>query len=255
MSPPHDAEPTTLTPYSLIIPVFDEADNVGPLLQEVHAGLDGRWPAEIIVVDDGSTDGTDERLRAAARCLPLPLRILRHRRNYGQSAALRSGLLRASSDWVITLDGDRQNDPHDIPRLLAIVDGLGPGSKLRLVCGHRQQRRDPWGKRLSSRIANAARNAILRDGVPDSGCGLKLIHRQAFLALPSFDHMHRFLPALIRRDGGEVVSIPVRHRARTRGHSKYGVHDRLWVGIADLCGVWWLIRRAQSPSFDEVSSI
>jgi dolichol-phosphate mannosyltransferase len=243
-----------LTPYSLVIVVYDEAESVDPLLEEVHACLEGQLPAELLVVDDGSTDGTGERLRAAAERLPLPVRVLRHHRNFGQSAALRTGVLCARSNWVVTLDGDGQNDPADIPRLLALLGCSGAESKLRLVCGDRQQRQDPWGKRVSSRIANAARNAVLRDGVPDTGCGLKLIERRAFLDLPLFDHMHRFLPALIRRNGGEVVSIPVHHRPRKSGRSKYGLHDRLWVGIADLCGVWWLMRRAQNPTFDVVLS-
>ncbi len=235
---------------SLVIPAYNEAENVVPLVREIARCLAGRCEYEVIVVDDGSEDDTVPRLKALRAAGEAPLRILCHPRNLGQSAALRNGIAAARGEWVATLDGDGQNDPADIPRLLAVLASGDP--RLRLVCGHRVRREDPWQKRLSSRIANAVRTRLLGDGVPDTGCGLKLVHRQAFLDLPFFDHMHRFLPALIERGGGTVVSVDVGHRPRLRGQSKYGVQNRLWVGITDLFGVLWLKRRAKNLTFEEV---
>jgi len=224
---------------SLVIPVFDEQDNVQPLLDEVRAALDGRFDYEVIFVDDGSRDATLARLTALKADCPR-LRVLHHRHNAGQSAALLSGLRAARAPWVATLDGDGQNDPADIPALYEVAladDGLW------LVGGWRRRRRDTWLKRLSSRVANRVRAALLGDATPDSGCGLKLLRREAVLQLPRFDHMHRFLPALVLREGGAVRSVPVNHRPRARGASKYGLFNRLWIGIVDLLGVMWLRRR------------
>jgi len=232
---------------SLVIPVFNEQDNIQPLLDEVCRVLDGHFEYEVIFVDDGSTDATAERLTAARANCP-QLRVLRHAKNAGQSAALMSGLRAARAPWVATLDGDGQNDPADIPALYAVAqadDGLW------MVTGWRQQRRDGWLKRLSSRIANAVRATILGDATPDTGCGLKLMHRESCLQLPHFDHMHRFLPALVLRAGGGVRSVPVNHRPRNCGVSKYGLHNRLWAGIVDLFGVMWLRRRALQPDVTE----
>jgi dolichol-phosphate mannosyltransferase len=167
---------------------------------------------------------------------------MRHSRRSGQSAALCSGMRLARADWVATLDGDGQNDPADIPRLIAARD-LDPVSPVRLYMGHRTKRRDTWLRRVSSRVANGVRSRMLRDATPDTGCGIKLIHRDTFMELPRFDHMHRFLPALMQRQGAGVESVPVHHRERERGTSKYGLFDRLWVGIVDLFGVMWLARR------------
>ncbi len=239
-------------PLSLVIPAYNEAENVAPLIQEIAQCLEGRCEYEIIVVDDGSEDDTLARLKTMRTGGETRLRILRHPHHLGQSAALRNGIVAARSEWVATLDGDGQNDPADIPRLCAVQAECSGEQRLRLVCGHRVRREDPWIKRLSSRIANAVRGRLLGDAVPDAGCGLKLVHRQAFLELPFFDHMHRFLPALIERGGGTVVSVEVGHRPRLRGESKYGVHNRLWVGITDLCGVLWLKRRAKNLNFEEV---
>jgi dolichol-phosphate mannosyltransferase len=225
---------------SLVIPVFNEQDNVQPLLDEIRVALAGQFDYEIIFVDDGSTDATAERLAALRADCP-QLRVLRHAVNAGQSAALLSGLLAARAPWVVTLDGDGQNDPADIPALYAVAQA---DDSLWLVTGWRQQRRDSWLKRLSSRIANSVRATLLGDATPDTGCGLKLMRRDACLQLPRFDHMHRFLPALVLRAGGAVRSVPVNHRPRRRGVSKYGLHNRLWVGIVDLLGVMWLRRRA-----------
>jgi dolichol-phosphate mannosyltransferase len=226
---------------SVVIPVCDEAENVGPLAREIHAALAPYAPSEIIFVDDGSTDGTVEALLAArARGIP-ELRVIRHERRSGQSAAICTGITSACAEWIVTMDGDGQNDPADIPRLLAARQQHGAA---RLVTGHRVARRDTWLRRLSSRVANGVRGRLLDDRTPDTGCGIKLLHRDTFLELPRFDHMHRFLPALFQRAGSGIVSVPVAHRPRTRGASKYGLHDRLWAGIVDLFGVMWLIRRS-----------
>ncbi len=236
---------------SVVVPVFNEEENIQPLVDEIRAALEGQCDYELIYVDDGSTDATPERLRAAMAGLPR-LRVLRHARSCGQSTAIRTGIKAARAPWVATLDGDGQNDPADIPRLLARVQAPDCPPDLRLVAGWRQRRQDNWLRRLSSRLANGVRSRLLRDGTPDTGCGLKIIHRETFLDLPYFDHMHRFLPALVQRTGARVESVVVHHRPRERGQSKYGVGNRLWVGIVDLFGVRWLQRRARVPEVDEL---
>ncbi len=235
-----------------MIPARDEADNIGPLLADVRAALDDRVDYEIIVVDDGSVDGTPARLQAAVRSFPR-LRSVRHRAPYGQSASLWTGVRLARAPWIVTLDGDGQNDPADIPALLAARDASHSG-RLLLISGYRRSRHDAWVKRASSRIANAVRRTVLGDGTPDTGCGLKLFSRHAFLELPEFNHMHRFIPALVRRSGGEILSVPVRHRERVHGRSHYGVRNRLWTGIIDMLGVLWLQRRATHPELAKAGS-
>jgi glycosyltransferase involved in cell wall biosynthesis len=230
---------------SVVIPVRNEAPNIAPLVAEIRAALDGICDYEIVYVDDGSSDETAAALRALAAGFPR-LRLLRHRQSAGQSAAIRSGVKAAAAPWIATLDGDGQNDPADIPRLWQIARAAPAEEKL-LVAGWRQRRRDSGVKRLSSRIANRVRGALLGDGTPDTGCGLKIFRRALFLDLPFFDHCHRFLPALVKREGGRVVSVAVNHRPRERGTSNYGTLDRLFVGIADLLGVMWLMRRAKLP--------
>ena len=228
--------------FSIVVPVCNEAGNVRPLLREIACATAGSGLREIIYVDDGSEDDTLAELRAARADFPT-LRVLHHARRSGQSSALLTGIRAATAPWILTLDGDGQNDPADIPMMLQrLQQELPRGSRL-LLAGHRVQRRDDWLRRLSSRVANGVRARLLGDGTPDTGCGLKLFARQLFLELPAFDHMHRFLPALVQRQGGRVISVPVRHRARRRGDSKYGVRNRLWVGLADLFGVMWLQRR------------
>jgi len=229
---------------SVVVPVCNERDNVLPLAREIDAALAGRRH-ETIFVDDGSTDGTAEAV-VAARADGMPgIRLIRHAVRSGQSAAVATGVRAARARWIATLDGDGQNDPADIPRLLEAVER--PGSpRLRLVMGNRVTRRDTWLRRLSSRIANGVRGGLLGDGTPDTGCGIKVFDRDVFMDMPRFDHMHRFMPALFQREGYEVVSVPVNHRERTRGKSKYGLHNRLWVGIVDLFGLMWLISR-RSP--------
>ena len=230
---------------SVVIPVRNEAPNIAPLVAEIRAALDGALDYEIVYVDDGSSDDTAAAIGKIARAFPR-LRLVRHTRSYGQSAAVRSGVKAARAPWIATLDGDGQNDPADIPRLWELALTAPPLPPL-LVAGHRQRRQDSALKRVSSRIANRVRARLLQDGTPDTGCGLKLFRRDVFLDLPFFDHIHRFLPALVQRQGGRVVSVVVNHRPRERGTSNYGTFDRLWVGITDLFGVMWLQRRAKNP--------
>jgi len=226
---------------SVVVPVCNEAENVGPLAREIAQALNGR-AFEILFVDDGSTDGTAHAVLAARDCGIPQIRLLRHSRRSGQSAAISTGVRHARAEWIATLDGDGQNDPADLPKLLAArLDEKNTG--VDLFAGHRATRRDTWFRRMQSRIANRIRSGLLGDGTPDTGCGIKLMRRETYLSLPHFDHMHRFLPALYQRAGAGVISVPVHHRPRARGISKYGMFDRLWVGIADLLGVMWLKRR------------
>jgi glycosyltransferase involved in cell wall biosynthesis len=230
---------------SVVIPARNEAPNIAPLVAEIRAALDGHVDYEIVYVDDGSSDRTADSIRAQMAAFQR-LRLLRHSQSCGQSAAVRSGILAARGLWIATLDADGQNDPADIPRLWEIAHTLR-GNEKSLIAGFRQKRRDTIIKRLSSRIANGVRGRLLRDRTPDTGCGLKLIRRELYLALPFFDHNHRFLPALVLREGGTVQSVPVNHRPRQRGKSNYGLFDRLWVGIVDLLGVMWLQQRGKVP--------
>ncbi len=234
---------------SVVVPVKDEADNLAPLINEIGASLTGAGIAhEIVYVDDGSTDATPDILRRLMSDLPA-VRAVRHHVCCGQSAAIATGVSHASAPLIATLDGDGQNDPADIPALLNRYREAAEGG-LVMIAGHRTKRRDTALKRLSSRIANGIRGGLLKDATADTGCGLKVFSRDGFLALPRFDHMHRFLPALIIRAGGRVISVPVNHRPRERGASKYGVWNRLWVGIIDLFGVMWLARRAVRPDVE-----
>ncbi len=231
---------------SVVIPVRDEADNVAPLAREIHDVLGGDSSFEIIFVDDASTDDTVRHIQEVRREQIPQIRLLRHAHGCGQSIAVRTGVLAARAEWIVTLDGDGQNDPGDIPAFLHILERSDPD--LKLIMGNRKLRRDSWVRRISSRIANGTRRWMLGDDTPDTGCGIKLFHRATFLELPAFNHMHRFLPALFLRAGARVTSIAVHHRPRMTGQSKYGLFDRLWVGIVDLFGVRWLIRRAPAPS-------
>ncbi len=230
---------------SVVVPVRNESGNVASLIGEIDAALK-YITHEIIYVDDGSTDDTFSQLKALQAQF-VQLKIVKHVHSCGQSTAVRTGVKVSQYAWVATLDGDGQNDPADIPKLMtAVVDGVD------LVGGNRRaSRRDTWVKRMSSVIANTVRSKMLRDDTPDTGCGLKLFKREAFLDLPYFDHMHRFLPALIKRRGGKIVSVPVAHRNREHGKSNYGTIDRLLVGIVDLLGVAWLQRRAKVPQIIE----
>jgi dolichol-phosphate mannosyltransferase len=226
---------------SVVVPVCNEAENVEPLAREIDAALQGR-SYEMIFVDDGSTDETAANLKKLKSSLPA-LRVLSHSFRSGQSAAVASGVRAARAAWIATLDGDGQNDPADIPKLIAARDS-NEGRGVKLFMGNRRaSRKDTGWRRFQSRVANGVRSGMLGDDTPDTGCGIKLFSRDVFMDLPRFDHMHRFLPALFQRHGARVVSVPVSHRERTRGTSKYGMLNRAWVGIVDIIGVMWLRRR------------
>ena len=230
---------------SVVVPVKDEAGNVVPLAREVAAALSGER-YELVFVDDGSSDATAAELLSLRG--ELPLRVVAHGRNLGQSRALRTGVRAARAPLVVTLDGDGQNDPADIPKLIAAFrEGAGTRSGLAMVAGERAKRQDKWSKRQASRYANRIRRWILSDTAQDTGCGLKLFRRDAFLELPYFDHMHRYLITLMLREGHEVRFMRVGHRPRGAGRSKYGVWDRALVGLTDLIGVLWLKRRFRGP--------
>jgi dolichol-phosphate mannosyltransferase len=231
---------TTDLAVSVVVPVRNEAGNIAPLVAEITKALDAQWRFEIVYVNDGSSDGTDAELKRLMAQHPW-LRRVSHKQSCGQSAAVRTGVAAARAPIVVTLDGDGQNDPAFIPVMLRAFEAGGP--RMGLVAGQRVGRKASWFKKLQSRIANAVRGAVLRDGTRDTGCGLKAFRRSVFLSLPYFDGLHRFLPALVRRDGYEIGYVDVVDRPRAHGVSNYGMWDRLWVGILDLAGVWWLIRR------------
>ena len=231
---------------SVVVPVRNEAGNIGPLVDEIYAALDGVARFEVIYVDDGSTDTTAAEL-IAARAKHNSLRILTLGESVGQSFAFLSGIRAARAPFIVTLDGDGQNDPASIPAMWARMTEKGAPDSQLMICGHRKNRRDTLWRRFASRCGNGIRRGLLRDATPDSGCALKIFARAAFLDLPRFDHMHRFLPPLFLHQGLDVISVEVNHRPRERGVSKYGVLDRLWDGIWDLMGVVWLIRRTKYP--------
>jgi dolichol-phosphate mannosyltransferase len=235
---------------SIVVPVRNEAGNVAPLIAEIAAALDGGFRYEIIYVNDGSTDATAANLAGIMKQRK-NLRRIDHATSTGQSAAVRSGVRAARGAIVATLDGDGQNNPAFLPDLIAAVQN--GGGRVGLAAGQRVGRKDTGFKKLQSRVANTVRNAILHDGTRDTGCGLKAFPREAFLAMPYFDGLHRFLPALMRREGYDIAYVDVIDRPRHSGVSNYGFFDRLWIGIMDLFGVWWLIRRKKpTPVATEV---
>jgi len=236
---------------SIVIPVYNEEESIGELINEITQALASKYKHEIIVVDDGSVDKTVGVLSKIKQELPT-LRIIKHLQNSGQSTAIRTGVQYAKSAWITTLDGDGQNDPADIPNLYNELINNQDADPWLVVAGYRKKRKDTWLKRISSKYANGIRDRLLRDGTPDTGCGLKVFSRDSFLALPYFDHMHRYIPALFQRQGGKMVSIEVNHRHRMQGVSKYGFHNRLWVGIVDILGVRWLQNRARLTQTEEV---
>ena len=243
---------TSPTPeLSVVVPVYNEEGNVAPLVAEIVAALRGRTAFEIVYVDDCSRDATLERLKQLQSHTP-ELRVVRHLRNSGQSTAIRNGVKAARADWIATLDGDGQNDPADIPKLLAERERAAP--EVKMFAGWRVDRQDSGSKRWASKWANAIRARALRDATPDTGCGIKLFQRAAFLDLPYFDHLHRYLPALLQRAGWKTLSVPVHHRHRASGVSKYNNLQRAWVGLRDLRGVAWLIRRTRRTEVEEVRS-
>ena len=234
-----------------MVPVRNEENNVSPLIAEIAAALDGRWDHEIVYVNDGSTDGTAERLASEMRARK-NLRQIVHAKSSGQSAAVRSGVRAARGAIVATLDGDGQNNPAFLPDLISAIEK--GGERVGLAAGQRVGRKDTGFKKFQSRVANGVRNMILRDGTRDTGCGLKAFRRDVFLSMPYFDGLHRFLPALVRREGFDIAYVDVIDRPRHSGVSNYGFFDRLWIGLMDLAGVWWLIRRKKpTPVATEVN--
>jgi dolichol-phosphate mannosyltransferase len=245
MSPPA-AEPPRV---AFVIPAKNEAGNLGAVVEELEAVCAALMPFEVVVVDDGSTDGTGAELARLKAGRPW-LRAVRHDQSGGKSAALRSGVRAARAPLIVTVDGDGQNDPHFVPAMIALLER---DPSVALVAGQRLRRGDSGFKKLQSRIANGVRSRLLRDGTRDTACGLKAFRREVFLALPYFDTLHRFLPALVRREGHGVAHLDVVDRPRIGGQSHYGLLDRLLVGIPDLFGVWWLIRRRRRvPKAEEV---
>jgi dolichol-phosphate mannosyltransferase len=234
---------------SVVVPVHNERDNIVPLLTEIVTALRGTADFEIVYVDDSSKDDSLAVLTAAKAQFP-ELRVMRHLSQSGQSTALRSGIKSARGQWIATLDGDGQNDPADIPKLLA-MRSESPDA-IKLFAGWRVDRKDTGSKRWASKFANALRSRLLGDATPDTGCGIKLFERSAFLDLPYFDHMHRYLPALFQRAGWQVKSVPVNHRPRGSGVSNYNNLNRALVGVSDLRGVAWLIRRSRRTGVEEV---
>ncbi|MDR0184803.1 glycosyltransferase family 2 protein [Lysobacter arvi] len=239
---------------SVVVPVFNERDNVAPLVHEITAALRGRAPQdggdfEIVYVDDHSRDDTLAVLQALKAEVP-ELRVIHHVTQSGQSTAIRNGVKAARGEWIATLDGDGQNDPADIPKLIAMR--ASSPAEVKMFAGWRVNRQDSGSKRWASKWANAIRARMLRDDTPDTGCGIKLFERAAFLELPHFNHMHRYLPALMQRAGYRTVSVPVNHRARSTGVSKYNNLNRALVGVADLRGVAWLIRRGKVTRTEEI---
>ena len=234
---------------SVIVPVRNEADNIAPLVDEIAAALDKNLAFELIYVNDGSTDRTQAELIRLMASRPW-LRQIRHEISCGQSAAVSSGVIHARAAIVVTLDGDGQNDPAFIP---ALLEAMTKAPHIGLVAGQRVGRQATGFKKFQSRVANAVRSAVLRDGTRDTGCGRKAFRRDLFLRLPYFDGLHRFLPALVRREGYAIGYVDVVDRPRRAGTSNYGMWDRLWIGILDLLGVWWLIRRRRHiPQVSEV---
>jgi len=235
---------------SIVVPVRNEAENVAAVAAEIQASLAGKLAFEILFADDGSSDATVAELKKLKARIP-ELRIVILDRPSGKSRGIIEAVRRARAPVICTMDGDGQDDPQFIPAFLERMRASGARSANRIVCAHRRNRKDTWLKRRVSPLANAIRRAVLKDNTPDSGCGYKMFPRDTFLELPRFENMHRFLPALFIRRGGESVSVPVLHRARAKGRSKYGVFDRAWVGLWDLLGVAWLARRTTNPGVKE----
>ena len=237
---------------SIVVPVHNEAENIIPLIQEIDKAMSAAEAYEIIYVDDGSKDETPAILKQALHDYSA-LRVIHHQHSCGQSTAVHTGVKAAIYPWIATLDGDGQNDPADISNLYHVLISQQESiPNLSMAAGWRNKRYDSQWRLFSSKIANAIRSSLLGDNTPDTGCGLKVFSRDCFFSLPYFNHMHRFLPALVLRAGGQVISEPVSHRSRTNGVSNYGTLDRLWAGITDIAGVIWLQRRAKLPVSEEI---
>jgi len=236
--------------FSVVVPVFNERDNVTPLVNEIVAALRGKHSFEIVYVDDQSKDDSFQVLKDLMATVP-ELRVVQHLRQSGQSTAVRNGVKAARGAWIATLDGDGQNDPADIPKFMEARNKAAP--EIKLFAGWRVNRKDTGSKRWASKIANSIRASFLKDETPDTGCGIKLFERAVVMDLPYFDHMHRYLPALVKRAGFQSVSVPVNHRERGSGVSKYNNLGRAWVGLKDLRGVAWLIKRSKVTGIKEVA--
>jgi glycosyltransferase involved in cell wall biosynthesis len=250
------AVPSSATPLiSVLIPAKNEAGNIGQLVTEVVDALQPVCGFEIVLVDDGSGDATAAEFVQRCTALGAVAQLIRHQASVGQSTALSTAAQHARGRYLVTIDGDGQNDPADIPALLRQAQAMEAGGEHFCIAGFRHQRKDTEWKKIQSKIANAVRRQILDDGVPDTGCGLKLIPRATWLRLPYFDHMHRYIPALVRRLGGRIAVVPVNHRHRTAGVSKYTAWNRVWVGIVDMFGVRWLTRRSKQPVVAQVEAI
>lgn len=231
---------------SIVVPVHNEAGNVQQLVAEIALALEGR-AYEMVFVDDASTDDTRAVLVGLKEQFPA-LRVLSHRKNSGQSRAIRTGVLGAKGKIIGTLDGDGQNDPADLPDLYRKLTRADAPADLKMVMGRRASRKDTAWKRFGSRFANSIRKRMLKDDCDDSGCGIKVMHRDAFLSLPYFDHIHRYMPAMMNAEGYKVEFLDVNHRERGAGRSKYTNFGRLWAALSDLRGVTWLIRRRRNPA-------
>ncbi|UJF17107.1 glycosyltransferase family 2 protein (plasmid) [Vibrio sp. SS-MA-C1-2] len=232
---------------SVVIPAKNEQGNIGQLITEIHQALNLSTNFEIVITDDGSTDNTVTEALSTAKALNCSLQIIKHQYSCGQSTAVHSAVKNAKGSVIVTLDADGQNNPADIPEMLELTECIT--NHHYCIAGYRNKRKDTQWIRFQSKVANKIRQSLLNDGVPDSGCGLKIFPRDTFLALPYFDHMHRFLPALIKRIGGEINIFPVDHRDRMEGTSNYTAWNRVWVGIVDIIGVMWLVKRAKKPTY------
>lgn len=231
---------------TIVIPAKNEAENIRPLIDEIKTAMNGRFNYELIYVDDGSTDDTFQILKAIREEGFTPLVVIRHQQSVGQSFSVLNGARHGQGEWLVVLDADGQNDPADIPGMLtALQQAYEKDSKNVGIIGHRVNRRDDWVKKISSKLANGFRDWMLKDGIPDTGCGLKAVRRDWYVRLPAFNHMHRYIPTLIQSLGGNMLIHPVNHRPRMAGISNYGVWNRLWVGLVDVFGVLWLQMRAK----------
>ncbi|EOG7626077.1 glycosyltransferase family 2 protein [Vibrio parahaemolyticus] len=240
-----------LPSISVVIPAKNEQGNIGKLVKEIHASLEAYPNVEIVITDDGSTDDTvQEALEAAKEC-GCDLQVVSHEHSCGQSTSVLTAVKHAKGEWIVTSDADGQNDPSDMPKMLELAAKVSNPNFC--IAGYRAKRLDTAWVRFQSKVANKVRHALLGDGVPDSGCGLKVIPKSTYLRLPYFDHMHRFLPALIKAMDGEIVVHPVAHRDREAGTSNYNAWNRAWVGIVDMFGVIWLQKRTKNPMIKAVS--
>jgi len=248
-----DGQDASTPRFAIVIPMLDEGETAVALLEACRIASVPLGPFEICVTNDGSTDDTGAALQDFAASHPdLPVTIVTHTRPAGQSSAIHDAVKAARAPLICTLDGDGQNPPEEIPNLLAPLLAADASDRLALVAGQRAKRKDPLAKRIASRAANSFRGLLLKDGTRDTGCGLKAFRRDAYLALPYFNHMHRYLPVLFQRDGWEIAHVDVTHRPREAGRSKYTNLGRAMVGIRDIAGVAWLIRRRRILTPDEI---